>query len=179
MGQYFNAVVLDQNNSMKTFKREIAMYSHIGAKLLEHAWWDSMFCNCVAEQVRRYGRVIWVGDYYDAENSEIKIDWAERIAWHTDGDMLYPTNFTLDGKYLVNTDALEYIDCDEYRKLSTDSDGECIHPLPILTALGNGMSASDYDGANMDYVGAWAWDRIRISDDPPDNMHKLELFFKE
>ena len=35
-----------------------------------------------------------------------------------------------------------------------------LHPIPILTAIGNGLGAGDYSGINMDKVGSWAGDLI-------------------
>lgn len=31
-----------------------------------------------------------------------------------------------------------------------------VHPLPLLTSLGNGKGGGDYHGLNMEWVGAWA-----------------------
>lgn len=37
-----------------------------------------------------------------------------------------------------------------------------VHPLPLLTSLGNGKGGGDYHGLNMEWVGAWALHAIEV-----------------
>lgn len=37
-----------------------------------------------------------------------------------------------------------------------------VHPLPLLTSLGNGKGGGDYAGTNMEWVGAWALHPIGV-----------------
>jgi hypothetical protein len=46
--------------------------------------------------------------------------------------------------------------------------GTGVHPLPILTAEGNGRGSGDYEGQNMDLVGTWARDVISMENEAPD-----------
>jgi hypothetical protein len=66
------------------------------------------------------------------------------------------------------------------------SDGWCIHPLPLLTCIGNGYGGGDYmrptPSSDYDMVGAWAWDEISIEDDSPlldDGYAEIFPIFKE
>ena len=36
------------------------------------------------------------------------------------------------------------------------------HPLPLLTAVGNGLGGGDYWGVNKEQVGAWAFDTLEV-----------------
>lgn len=38
-----------------------------------------------------------------------------------------------------------------------------VHPLPLLTSLGNGKGGGDYHGLNMEWVGAWAMHAIEAA----------------
>ena len=49
-----------------------------------------------------------------------------------------------------------------------------IHPLPILTCIGNGRGGGDYYGTNMDMVGAWAMDRITFTEEWPVAYREVE-----
>ena len=39
---------------------------------------------------------------------------------------------------------------------SGDEEGSIIHPLPLLTCLGNGKGGGDYRGSDQEWVGSWA-----------------------
>ena len=41
--------------------------------------------------------------------------------------------------------------------------GGIIHPLPLLTAIGNGKGGGDYRGTCLDLVGHWACDKIEAA----------------
>ena len=91
-------------------------------------------------------------------------------------DILKHVEFDYHGKYLVNHTKGVYISFDKY--LDGENDQE-IHPLSILTCIGNGRGGGDYAGSNMDYVGTWAWDEIEIVDDAPGGMKELDIVFNE
>lgn len=61
-------------------------------------------------------------------------------------------------RFLVNVTKKEYVDLWE----APCVDGYTIHPLPLLTAEGNGRGGGDYSGLNMDMVGTWARDYIVV-----------------
>lgn len=91
------------------------------------------------------------------------------------------TDFTLDGKFLLNYDTAQYVDLDEYKAASVDKHGWIIHPLPLLTAVGNDRGGGDFHEGNVGYenVGIWAWNLLSIVDNLPKRFKKLKLAFKE
>ena len=90
-------------------------------------------------------------DKYDIEKYDLeKYDWK--------------TPFYGRIKYIHNVTKNVWIDLEQYIiKKSLD-----IHPLPLLTALGNGEGGGDYDGAYMEFIGDWAGDVIECF--YPDDM---------
>lgn len=58
-----------------------------------------------------------------------------------------------------------------------------MHPLPILTCIGNGLGGDDYhsptDDSTDEYIGAWAWDEISIEDKPIEGFTEISPIFKE
>lgn len=63
------------------------------------------------------------------------------------------------------------------------SGGYRVHPLPLLIAEGNGRGGGDYDSQkypDLDKVGIWARNLIRVSDEKPAKGYKeLKVNFKE
>ena len=50
------------------------------------------------------------------------------------------------------------INLNEYKAESVDKEGWTIHPLPLLTAVGNGRGGGDFqDGIGIEWLGLWAW----------------------
>ena len=91
------------------------------------------------------------------------------------------TDFTLDGKFLLNHDTKQFVDLDEYKVNSIDNHGWTIHPLPLLTAVGNGRGGGDFHEGNtgFEFVSLWAWQLISIEDKPPDDFSKTDIRFIE
>lgn len=50
-----------------------------------------------------------------------------------------------------------------------------VHPLPLLTCLGNGKGGGDYHGLNMEWVGAWAMHAIGVTHDDPQSLSRLRI----
>ena len=94
---------------------------------------------------------------------------------------VYSTDFTLDNKFLLNHDTKEFIDLNSYKENAMDKDCWIIHPLPLLTAIGNDRGGGDFHEDNVGYesVGIWAWQLISISDDIPKNFKPVTIIFKE
>ena len=78
-------------------------------------------------------------------------------------------------KYVINHSKKEYVVIPE------DKEGEwIIHPLPLLTADGNGLGGGDYHrGTDMDKVGLWAYDIIEVGDEIPEGYTEFKVDFKE
>ena len=62
---------------------------------------------------------------------------------------------------------------------SLNKSGWAMHPLPLLTAIGNGLGGGDYRGVNEEHIGMWAGDLIGVSSIAPENFEKNEVYFKE
>ena len=190
MGQYFRPILGDEFGlNCKVFDRSVDG-EYTFAKLMEHSWWLSPFVNSFSSRLyNELGRVAWVGDYadepddFDFPNCSACYVPCYKEVWG-DGvltlDSTY-TDFTLDGKFLLNYDTAQYVDLDEYKTASVDKHGWTIHPLPLLTAVGNDRGGGDFHEGNTGYenVGIWAWHLISFVDKPPKNFSKFPLVFKE
>lgn len=161
MGQYYNIIIKEKGSrKVRAYDRRLDG-EYTMAKLTEHSWYLNGMVNAIAEQLYgRPSRIAWVGDY--AEDSELY-----RLAWPENGkyEPLHSTEFTLNGRYIVNHDKKLILDCWKYLcdciKRSENPDW-ILHPLPLLVAMGNGCGGGDYRGTNADLVGCWAWDTLEI-----------------
>ena len=54
---------------------------------------------------------------------------------------------------------------------------EVTHPLPILTAVGNGDNGGDYHGNHQELVGTWADDVISSEDEIPEGCSAFGTIF--
>lgn len=78
-------------------------------------------------------------------------------------------------RYIINTDKKEYLDLWRVRGLEMT-----IHPLPLLTVEGNGRGGGDYEGTNMNVIGSWARDFIKVAGNDRDLIKSLkEQKYKE
>ena len=190
MGQYYRPILGDAYGlNCMVFDRSVDG-EYTLAKLMEHSWWLNPFVNSFAAQIYNIkSRVCWVGDYATepndfkfANNSAFYVPnykkvWGNRVELLTS----HSSDFTLDGKFLLNHDTKEYIDLDEYKRKSKDKDGWTIHPSPLLTAVGNNRGGGDFHEGNIGYefVGKWAWQLISIADSFPKNFTPVNIIFKE
>lgn len=84
--------------------------------------------------------------------------------------------------FLVNVSKNSFLDIKKYAEKSADTDGWCLHPLPLLTCVGNGEGGGDYYGKpGQDAVGSWAFDKIILTSTRPDPATYIEetVIFKE
>lgn len=162
MGQYYMAVILAEKSEkeyIRTFLNP-QMYNN-GSKLTEHSYIGNNFIKVVENLIGPSGmfyksRLVWAGDYADPEpNSENNL----YMMCETKTPFV-STEPIVSYNYIVNHTKKIYI------KKNNDIYG--IHPLPLLTAEGNGRGGGDYDGPNMDMVGTWARDVISMEKDAPD-----------
>lgn len=78
--------------------------------------------------------------------------------------------------FLVNWDKRQYVDKRKVPSVKPQwSEWEqTIHPLPLLTADGNGRGGGDFDGDDpAGIVGSWARDHISLSNHAPDGFTEL------
>ena len=193
MGQYYHQVLETEDKNGKKIRKyfnsqiyewfETENFEYYnGLKLIEHSWWGNYFCVRLAQKLKnKPSRLAWVGDYAEEEECR-KFGFDCNDVWgrkSKDFTFLKETDFTLDKvKYLVNLDKKCYIDLAEYKKKSED-DSWVIFPLSLLTAIGNGRGSGDYNGTCMEYVGAWTFDLIELTNKIPSDFVKEEVYFKK
>ena len=189
MGQYYMPILGNAyGGQCKVFDRSVNG-EYTFAKLLEHSWWNNTFVNAFSEFLyNNPGRVCWVGDYAtepDDFNLNVPVAITRpnyKKVWGKNVNPLTcaPSDFTLDGKFLVNFDTRQFIDLDEYKATSVGSDGWTIHPLPLLTAIGNDRGGGDFHkGIGYDKIGSWAWQLLAFLDQPPKDFSKVNIRFIE
>ena len=186
MGQYYIPCLLKKG--YKTNKKPVvgALYSHHfnnGLKLMEHSYVGNEFVKAVTYML--FGNekhpFVWCGDYADAINNDRNM---YQCACEDEFDTKYTEKFLKENpkwfenedlKYIINHSKKQYVVVDDYIE-----DVWQIHPLPLLTADGNGRGGGDYRSENdEDKVGIWAYDIIECNDDAPEDYERIYVNFKE
>ena len=154
MGQYYKPIILTKG------KKSIVGYwnsfkTNNGGKLMEHSYICNHLCNCVENYLIKNGggRVVWAGDYADNEKGK---DY--NLYGLAEKELKYDCKDNSNARFLVNVDKKEYVDLWDL----TTIDELTLHPLPLLTAEGNGNGGGDYHGIDNHYVGTWARDYIKL-----------------
>ena len=178
MGQYYIAIILGENqeNKKEIIRFYIESFINSGAKLTEHSYVGNPFVSTFEHFLTPEGmfyksRVVWAGDYADNEEG------TDKNLYHTVNK--YPnksfhviTNQTIksteDYRYIINHTKKEYVD----KKKNT------FHPLPLLTAEGNGRGGGDYYGDDESKIGSWSRDVISSDKEKPENYEELVLSFQ-
>ena len=204
MGQYYIPTLIADDGTVST------LYSHQydnGLKLMEHSYIGNRFVNAVLTQIWEHPkRIAWIGDYSDTECGdpyERKLPYAQfmeyyNVAWGENRETarIHPTSKAIvdmdSNAYLINHTQRQYIDLAEYIAANKwHEEGTwarehytydmCVHPLPLLTACGNGRGGGDYHECYPDYdkVGIWAFDLIECSARRPDEYEKILPEFTE
>lgn len=168
-----------------------------GIKLMEHSWFDDLFVNGVLEAIEDNPAIIaWIGDYADYESDFSSVPNYSQIVYKTcwnenSKDCRFDKWPKVHNSgYLINHTTLEYIDLKSYFNLALFNDygfNARIHPLPILTAIGNGRGCGDYYNSrdpwpNQDKAGAWAMNELSYSKTLPESTYKditKDYIFKE
>jgi hypothetical protein len=190
MGQYYYVRIERDNKEVIFFNRgtllEDGSEEYMLAKLMEHSYFGNSATDTVCSLLESApAKITWVGDYADDDvNSKLGSKRRKKIYKETMEAKCVPLphkKIDYRNKFLINTDKLEYVSFDNYLK-DEKILGEklIIHPLPLLTAIGNGQGGGDYHrGTFMEFVGSWADDRLVISKTVPKHYTELEIFFKE
>lgn len=175
MGQYYRPVV-ELDGEITVYNRDVNN-EYTMAKLTEHSWWENPLMNAISEKFyMTKGRLLWCGDY--AKDDEIsKTGLTVKDIWDVEGKGVNKVHFLINYLFLCNHDTKEYIDLEKYFKNSTDSDGWVMHPLSLLTAIGNQRGGGDYYGVNSELVGIWFWDLISFEPKIPEGYKELEIVF--
>ena len=186
MGQYYQVLTEDKDGKRTVYDRHVDG-EYTMAKLMEHSWWDNRFMRAFsATLVDNPRKVAWVGDYAEDEECEaLGFEYFE-VWGGEDQDPavgIDSTDFTLDRvKYLVNEDKKQYVDLAEYKAECVDDWENVIHPVPILTCIGNGRGGGDYHpakGVSDEWVGKWAFNTIMLTNNLPEGYEQIKPVFKE
>ena len=199
MGQYYN-ILTKKNDKYTLYSRSYKLTNgkteYVPAKLTEHSWINNTCMSCFSNIIlRKPTQVAWVGDYtnqYEKDETINGLDYEQmdklyHLAWDDNVKAKIMEFRPLLVKYLtlVNWDKKQYVDMYDYIEKSTTEDGWCLHPLSLLTALGNGFGGGDYHGINEDLIGSWCFDTISFeSCDIEEQLQnegfeKLDIEFKE
>jgi len=179
MGQYYFAVILDDEGDIVAWMN--AYGYNEGVKLMEHAYLTSAFVNAVEFSLSPEGayyksRVVWAGDYADDEHRYYKKN-LHALCNDDESKLIRPEpRSATKYRYIVNHTKKQYVD---------KSKAHNFHPLPLLTAEGNGRGGGDlYDAPP--FVGSWARDVISVEEELPEealpekeNFQELAFVFTE
>ena len=174
MGQYYTPILFKGN-------KKVAFYSHAynnGLKLMEHSYVGNKFVETIIKYMLENGgkyHMAWVGDYADdfvkdgnIENTPLVQKF---IAYEKDENKIYesapkagPMENSMQLIFLNHTKK-EYVDMENYIEDNPGTPvwGTRVHPLPLLTAIGNGYGGGDYHKEDK-LVGSWATDEIEVVD---------------
>ena len=100
---------------------------------------------------KKYTFIKWEDEFSD-EQREVKEELVEKLS----------------KAYIVNYSKRRYISLEDYTEAYFNVYVEntwIVHPLPLLTACGNGRGGGDYcpdDGESLSDVGSWAFDVIGV-----------------
>lgn len=182
MGQYFRAAV-EINGTFNVY--DSLPNEHVPLKLTEHSWAGNSFVESVCALIyNQPANVAWVGDYANKEPTVLakylyqKCYAKKGYALQTTSRVIEETTFSMfEGDlFLVNHSKKIFVNCDSYKK-RCERDGWCMHPLPLLTAVGNRQGGGDYYSVNSNDIGTWAWDKISIEDYPPNDFEEVGYLF--
>ena len=207
MGQYYYPTILREKN--KRFYSE-EFYSHDydnGLKLTEHSYCGNHFVETImAQLLNKPGRLAWIGDYHsDGDFAELNPDLPEIIekkfyahykCFTSSGNADYCTGKHVryynkpeevkerQGRFILNHDKKCYIDMEEYEKNNltcTEDNDWHFHPIPLLTAVGNGRGGGDFSGIGEKDVGRWAGDLLEVRNAKPNGYRDVteDIQFQE
>lgn len=203
MGQYYRPCLLSPD--YKIVKRPVlgAVDCHIlgnGAKLMEHSYVGNIFVIAATQMLRDNNThpFVWCGNYAEPVNeflhgTNTMYDYACKDDLDTKYTILnfsdlihFAEQYNLSKKswreflnnhldrYVINHTRKEYVAVPSY-----NTGKPTIHPLPLLTADGNGSGGGDYSGTDMSKVGIWAYNVIESANQVPEGYRELKVNFKE
>jgi len=182
MGQGYRAIILASKQGKEDELIRTWVDSHSygnGYKLMEHSYIHNSYVEAVEYLISPMGmfhksRVVWAGDYADSEKGLTENLNSLTFTDVNEGKVSRPAHYDMSPfRYIVNHTQKIYVD-----KNVESKERFIVHPLPLLTAEGNGRGGGDYrDGAMMSLVGTWARDRISVEKEIPDGYSLLACEF--
>lgn len=197
MGQYYRALLISDDGNINI---GVPYDFDNGYKLMEHSWIGNSFVDAVAEMLYEQPmRLAWIGDYatdlltpYEFGSGYIKSKKEfipfYHLAWDDEGGKKRITKESVNQAgikkpydFIINETKGCFIDINKYINVNKENDGWCIHPLPLLTSIGNGLGGGDFraEYVGIENVGTWAFDRISTSNLRPCNIEEVEYRFAE
>ena len=180
MGQYYKACFVN------TKKNKVKEYfdswdTNDGSKLMEHSYIGNRFVMSVTyKMVNSPKRLVWAGDYADAVVGEDNFyDLTNNAEKSEPFEIDVIEQAINENTIYINHDKKEWFDLKKQTIPDMRGWGGIAHPLPILTADGNGRGGGDYHGANEKLVGTWKGDLIEVSDTIPADYKEIEPWFTE
>jgi hypothetical protein len=160
MGQYYKPVNIDRREWLLTHD-----YGN-GLKLLEHSYVGAGVIDAVMQLLAttwKGRRMVWAGDYADPERDTDNNLYALMTAERKITPRMGFSGDTSPRRYLLNHDRRTFVDIET---APVDSFGVRLHPLPLLTAEGNGRGGGDFHKADP-RIGLWARQRLEASHGVP------------
>jgi len=179
MGQGYRAVILASETEPEIIRTWIDSHSYAnGYKLMEHSYMGNVYVQGLEYLISPLGmfyksRVVWAGEYADPEAGSDKNLNAFTSDEDIEGRMYQPFRHDMSPyRYIVNHTQKVYVD-----KNYGEGGGWRVHPLPLLTAEGNGRGGGDYRGITDQLVGTWARNVISVEKEVPDGYTELVCEF--
>jgi len=173
MGQYYKPMILGEKDIAEFIRMWLDCFHYgNGSKLMEHSYIGNKFVSAFEYLLSPEGmfymsRVVWAGDYADNEPGTDK-----NLCTLADEDetklMTPKANDTSSYRFIIN----------HTKKLYVEKKGR-VHPLPLLTAEGNGRGGGDYRGTDEMLCGTWARDVISVAVEKPNDYKELVCNFGE
>ena len=180
MIQSFRALLIDSRSRLSAYCFPSS------TRLLDHASWGNPGVNRIAaELIGNPHRVAWIGDLSRCRPALIGRELYHYVSLHSVPAMDINTTQSVNlwGLYFVNHTKRLYMDCTEYFCNTGGENGFgelwVLHPLPMLTAVGNGRGEDDYCGPNIEMIGSWAMDLVSISVFAPAEYEKVNYAFSD
>jgi len=174
MGQYYYACLLEDDK--KTIRNYVDSWDYkMGSKLMEHSWMRNPFVKAFENLIlNKPSIVVWAGDYADKDEG-IKTNVYSRCEEDT-SKKTKPDVPKTSPKYLVNHTTKQYVN----KTKVPNNDGWQIHPLPLLTAEGNGLGGGDFRREDKNgRIGSWARNLISAETKIPKGYTELKFDLKE
>jgi hypothetical protein len=173
MGQYYKVIILGEKNIDTHEIIRVFINPWCGIKLLEHSYINNDFVNAIEYLLSPEGmfyksRIVWAGDYADLENG-LNTNLNSMTDKCMSKEFIPSTLISKEYKYIINHTKKEYV----------DKKNKIFHPLPLLTAEGNGNGGGDYYSKNKELVGKWSRDVISVEKEKPEEYTELICEFSE
>uniref|UniRef100_A0A6C0DRH0 Uncharacterized protein n=1 Tax=viral metagenome TaxID=1070528 RepID=A0A6C0DRH0_9ZZZZ len=171
MGQYYRAIILgDKSSDMEFIRAWLDPFAYgNGQKLMEHSYIGNPYVAALEYLISSDGcfyrsRVVWAGDYADQEPNGTNL----HLACPDERQQTPAKRDTACYRFIVNHTKRRYVD---------KAHSRAVHPLPLLTAEGNGRGGGDYQGLHQELVGIWARDCLSMERVRPDTYTELNCNF--